>query len=68
VWASSQRSTSLSCPARHLHELPDGELRDEIRAALAASEQGFIERVAFAWEVITASGRPCHDPHGPARP
>jgi AcrR family transcriptional regulator len=37
--------------------LPDGELREEIQAALARSERGFIDRLAHGWErIATALG------------
>ena len=33
-----------------VQSLPPGELRDEVAAALAESERGFLERVAASWE------------------
>jgi AcrR family transcriptional regulator len=53
VRAAPEWRTYLALHATFL-SLPAGEPRDEIRAALAASERGFIERVAFAWQALTA--------------
>jgi AcrR family transcriptional regulator len=53
VRAAPEWRTYLALHATFM-SLPDGELRDEIRAALATSEQDFIERVAFAWQALTA--------------
>jgi len=53
VRAAPEWRTYLALHATFM-SLPDGDLRDEIRVALAASEQGFIERVAFAWQALSA--------------
>jgi AcrR family transcriptional regulator len=49
VYSSTEWRTYLALQVTFL-SLPGGELRDEIQEALARSEQGFIDRIARAWE------------------
>ena len=53
---SPEWRTYLALHATFL-SLPDGQLRDEIQAALVASERGFTERIAAGWrQMATALG------------
>jgi AcrR family transcriptional regulator len=52
VYDSTEWRTYLALHATFL-SLPSGELREEIQAALARSERGFIDRIARAWEGLT---------------
>jgi AcrR family transcriptional regulator len=52
VYSSTEWRTYLALQVTFL-SLPGGELRDEIQVALARSEQGFIDRIARAWERLT---------------
>lgn len=52
VYSSTEWRTYLALQVTFL-SLPGGELRDEIQVALARSEQGFIDRIARAWEGFT---------------
>jgi AcrR family transcriptional regulator len=49
VHDSPEWRTYLALHASFL-SLPDGDLREEIKVALARSERGFVERIAVAWE------------------
>lgn len=49
VYGSTEWRTYLALQVTFL-SLPKGALRDEIQVALARSEQGFIDRIAEAWE------------------
>jgi AcrR family transcriptional regulator len=49
VYSSTEWRTYLALQVTFL-SLPSGELRDEIQVALARSEQGFVDRIARAWE------------------
>ncbi len=49
VHDSPEWRTYLALQATFL-SLPDGELRDDVQAALARSEQRFVDRVAAGWE------------------
>lgn len=49
VYSSTEWRTYLALQVTFL-SLPGGELRDEIQVALTRSEQGFIDRIARAWE------------------
>jgi AcrR family transcriptional regulator len=49
VHSSTEWRTYLALHATFL-SLPAGELREEIQAALARSEQGFIDRIAWSWQ------------------
>jgi AcrR family transcriptional regulator len=51
VHGSVEWRTYLALHATFL-SLPDGDLRDEVRAALVRSERGFIERIARSWERV----------------
>jgi AcrR family transcriptional regulator len=53
VYGSTEWRTYLALQVTFL-SLPEGALRDEIQAALARSEQGFIDRIARAWERFAA--------------
>jgi AcrR family transcriptional regulator len=53
VHGSPEWRTYLALQASFL-SLPDGALRDDIRAALARSEQRFIDRVAQGWESVAS--------------
>lgn len=53
VYSSTEWRTYLALQVTFL-SLPGGELRDELQAALARSEQGFIDRIAQAWERLVA--------------
>jgi AcrR family transcriptional regulator len=53
VYGSTEWRTYLALQVTFL-SLPEGALRDEIQAALARSEQGFIDRIAAAWERFAA--------------
>jgi AcrR family transcriptional regulator len=53
VYSSTEWRTYLALQVTFLG-LPGGELRDEIQVALARSEQGFIDRIARAWERAAA--------------
>ena len=56
VHRSPEWHTYLALHATFL-SLPDGELRDEVQAALVRSEQGFIDRIAHGWrQIATAMG------------
>ena len=51
VYRSTEWRTYLALHATFL-SLAEGELRDEVQAALVQSERGFIERVAGAWQRV----------------
>ncbi|MGZ0149809.1 hypothetical protein ACXJJ3_22295 [Kribbella sp. WER1] len=51
IHRSTEWRTYLALHAT-FESLADGELRDEIQEALAASEQGFVERIAAVYERI----------------
>lgn len=51
LYGSTQWRTYLALHATFM-SLPDGALREEVRATLAASQQGFLTRVAAAWHGI----------------
>ncbi|GAA2987474.1 TetR/AcrR family transcriptional regulator [Streptosporangium longisporum] len=51
---SAEWRTYLALQATFL-SLPDGDLRDEVQAALARSEARFVERVARGWEQIAGA-------------
>lgn len=51
AYDSTEWRTYLALHATFL-SLPDGELRDEIRTALARSETRFVDRVADGWERV----------------
>jgi AcrR family transcriptional regulator len=53
VYGSTEWRTYLALQVTFL-SLPKGPLRDEIQAALARSEQGFIDRIARSWERFAA--------------
>ena len=53
VYESREWRTYFALHATFL-SLTDGTLRDELRQVLATSEQGFITRVAGAWQYIAA--------------
>jgi AcrR family transcriptional regulator len=53
VYRSTEWRTYLALHATFL-SLPDGDLRDEVRAALVRSERGFVDRIARAWERLAA--------------
>ena len=52
VYSSTEWRTYLALQVTFL-SLPGGELRDQIQVALARSEQGFVDRIARAWERFT---------------
>lgn len=52
LYGSAQWRTYVALHATFM-SLADGELRDQVRAVLARSEQGRIDRVAKAWEQLT---------------
>lgn len=51
MYASAEWRTYLALHATFA-SLADGRLRDDVQAALAAADRGFIERIARAWEHI----------------
>ncbi|MEW9534615.1 TetR/AcrR family transcriptional regulator [Microbispora sp. NPDC049125] len=51
VYHSMEWRTYLALHATFL-SLSGGELRDEVQAALARAEQGFVERIARSWERV----------------
>jgi AcrR family transcriptional regulator len=53
VYSSTEWRTYLALQVTFL-SLPRGASRDEIQVALARSEQGFIDRIARAWERAVA--------------
>jgi AcrR family transcriptional regulator len=53
MYASTHWRTYLALHATFL-SLTDGRLRDDVRTALAAAEQGFTGRIAKAWEHLAA--------------
>ncbi|MBG0817554.1 TetR/AcrR family transcriptional regulator [Planomonospora sp. ID82291] len=54
VHGSAEWRTYLALQATFL-SLPDGDLRDDVQAALARSEARFVDRVARGWERIAGA-------------
>lgn len=53
LYGSAQWRTYVALHATFM-SLADGELRDQVQAALAESEQGRLDRIAKAWEQLTS--------------
>ncbi|KUL23565.1 hypothetical protein [Actinoplanes awajinensis] len=53
VRAATEWHTYLALQATFLG-LPDGALREEIRAGLAAADRGFVERIGRSWAAVCA--------------
>lgn len=53
LYGSTQWRTYLALHATFM-SIPDGELRDDVRATLEESQEGFIARVSQAWASIAA--------------
>ena len=51
LYASAEWRTYIALHATFM-SLAEGELRDQVQATLAQSEQGFIGRVAATWELL----------------